>query len=92
LAQSYELTNRAEEDLIELAVHLGQFGVDIGDKMIDKLKSVFQLLSENKLFGRSRDELAPDLRSYVVSPNCGVLYHEARWYCCHPSTSRASQY
>ena len=54
---------RAADDLIELWDYIADDSVTRADAFIDDIDSKFHLLAEQPTLGRSRDELAPGLRS-----------------------------
>lgn len=54
---------RAADDLIELWESIADDSVTRADAFIDGVDAKFHLLAEQPLLGRSRDELAPGLRS-----------------------------
>jgi toxin ParE1/3/4 len=54
---------RAADDLIELWDYIAEDSVTRADAFIDDFNAKFQLLAEQPMLGRSREELAPGLRS-----------------------------
>ncbi len=56
----------AEADLDDLWLFIAQDDPVYADRFIDRIADTSKLLGENPLMGRSRPELAPDLRSFPV--------------------------
>ena len=56
----------AEADLDDLWLFIAQDDPVYADRFIDRIADTCNLLGENPLMGRSRPELAPDLRSFPV--------------------------
>ena len=54
---------RAADDLIELWDYIAEDSVMRADALIDDFDAKFHLLAEQPMLGRSREELAPGLRS-----------------------------
>ena len=52
--------------MLDIAVYLSQFGVDVADRMIVRLEEACATLAEFPGMGRGRDELKPKLRSFPV--------------------------
>ena len=63
----------AESDLDDLWFFIAQDDPFNADHFIDRIADTCNLLAENPLMGRSRPELAPDLRSFPVG-NYMILY------------------
>jgi toxin ParE1/3/4 len=57
---------RAADDLIEIWDYIADDSVTRADLFIDDVDAKFQLLAEQPLLGRSREELAPNLRSFSL--------------------------
>ena|SRR5437867_5063954 len=57
---------RAVDDLIEIWDYIADDNVTRADAFIDDVDAKFQLLAEQPLLGRSREELAPNLRSLPI--------------------------
>lgn len=66
-------TARAEEDLVELWLHIGTDNPNAADKLLDRIGSAFDLLAANPAIGPARPDLAPDLRYFAVR-NYLILY------------------
>jgi len=63
-----ELTELADQDIFEVSVYMAQNrGVAAAQRFIDTINQKFQLLAESARLGRSREELAPGLRSLPFS-------------------------
>ena len=54
----------AADDIAEIWDHIADDSLRAADRWIDQLDEQFALLSSQPLMGRSRDELAPGLRSF----------------------------
>jgi len=54
---------RAADDLIELWDYIAEDSVTRADAFIDEIDSKFHLLAGQPMLGRSREDLAPGLRS-----------------------------
>ena len=57
----------AAADLIDLWVHVARDDVDAADRLLDRIGLVCATLAANPTLGRSREELAPGLRSFPVA-------------------------
>jgi toxin ParE1/3/4 len=68
-------TARAEEDLIEIWLHIATENPGAADKLLDRIDAVFNLLAANPATGPARPDLAPDLRYFVVA-NYLILYRQ----------------
>ena len=68
-------TARAEEDLVEIWLHIGTDNPAAADKLLDRFDSVFGLLAANPALGPARPDLAPELRYFVVR-NYLILYRQ----------------
>lgn len=58
---------RAEEDLDEIWFYIAKDNLAAADKLLDEIGDSCRLLAQDPFIGRSRPELAPDLRSFPVS-------------------------
>jgi toxin ParE1/3/4 len=65
---------RAADDLIEIWEYIADDNLTRADAFIDDLDANFQLLAEQPMLGRSREELAPRLRSF--SHGRYVIFYE----------------
>lgn len=54
----------ASDDIAEIWDHIADDSLRAADRWIDQLDEQFGLLASQPLMGRSRDELAPGLRSF----------------------------
>ena len=57
----------AAADLLELWVHIAREDVAAADRLLDRIDAVCTKLAASPALGRSRDELAPGLRSFPVA-------------------------
>jgi toxin ParE1/3/4 len=55
---------RAADDLIELWEYIADDSVTRADAFIDDVDAKFHLLAEQPMLGRTREKLAPGLRSF----------------------------
>jgi toxin ParE1/3/4 len=60
----YRLTEEADNDLIEIWLHISQDNLESADKFLETLVEKFALLAGQPKIGRARPELAPRLRSF----------------------------
>lgn len=74
---------RAADDLVEIWVHIAEDDVARADAFIDDVDAKFHLLAEQPMLGRSREELAPGLRSLPLDRY--VIFYEVI-----PMASRSS--
>jgi toxin ParE1/3/4 len=65
---------RAADDLIEIWDYIADDSVARADAFIDDADAKFRLLAEQPMLGRSREELAPGLRS--VSFGRYLIFYE----------------
>lgn len=65
---------RAADDLIELWDYIAEDSVTRADAFIDDVDAKFHLLVEQPMLGRSREELAPGLRSLPLGRY--VIFYE----------------
>jgi len=56
----------AEQDLDDIWLNIALDSPSAADRVIDRLTDAEYLLCENPMVGRSREELAPGLRSWPV--------------------------
>ena len=60
----YRLSDEADNDLIEIWLHISQDDLEAADKFLVTLVEKFSLLSGQPKIGRARPELAPRIRSF----------------------------
>ena len=65
---------RAADDLIEIWDYIADDNVARADAFIDEADAQFRLLLEQPLLGRSREELAPGIRSFPLGRY--VIFYE----------------
>ena len=95
MSRSYSLSDLADQDILDIAVYLAQFGVNVADRMIDKLHKKFDLLLDHPTLGRPRDELRSGLRSLAVDRYVVFTFHsmtefESSGYCMEAATSKTN--
>lgn len=56
----------AAADLLELWIHIAREDVAAADRLLDRIDGVCAKLAVSPALGRSREELAPGLRSFPV--------------------------
>lgn len=66
-------TLRAEEDLIEVWMHIARDDPHAADRVLDALERRTMLLARHPEIGRERPDIAPGVR-YLVSGNYLILY------------------
>lgn len=54
----------AAADLLDIWDHIAEDSLDEADRWVDRLEEKLDLLATQPLMGRSREELAPGLRSF----------------------------
>jgi toxin ParE1/3/4 len=64
----------ADDDLLEIAVYIGQDDLEASDRFIDQLTERFELLATQPEMGRLRPELGPRIRSFPVGQY--VVFYE----------------
>lgn len=66
MKKQFRLSNAAEQDLTDIWSYAADYGETTANKLIDQLVKRFLMLSTFQDAGRSREELAPGLRSFPV--------------------------
>jgi toxin ParE1/3/4 len=66
MSRILRITEPAQQDLVEIWSGLEPYGVDIADQCLNTLQKKFLQLQQFPGLGRSREDLAPGLRSVVV--------------------------
>ena len=61
-----ERTAQAEEDLLEIWIYIAQDNPGAADRVLDDIEERFYALANNPLIGRSRPDIAPELRYFSV--------------------------
>lgn len=54
----------AAEDVVDIWGHVAEDSVEQADRWVDELDAKFELLSTQPLIGRTRNEIAANLRSF----------------------------
>ena len=62
-------TPRAQADLLEIWLFMANNGRSAADRLLSRIEEILEMLAQHPLIGRSREELAPDLRSFTVGSN-----------------------
>lgn len=57
-------TPRAELDLLEIWLHIAEDSPSAADRLLESIDQTCHTLAQYPLMGRSRPELAPELRSF----------------------------
>ena len=57
-------TGRAELDLLDIWLYVAEYSVEAAEGLLDSINEKAHMLADSPLAGRSRDELAPGLRSF----------------------------
>ncbi|MCH7638270.1 MAG: type II toxin-antitoxin system RelE/ParE family toxin [Bacteroidetes bacterium] len=65
--EPYDLLPRAQKDFVDLATYASEYNDAARDLITDTLFDCFELLAEYPQIGRSREGLAPGLRSFPVN-------------------------
>jgi toxin ParE1/3/4 len=60
------LSPQARRDLIEIWNYIAEDNESAADKILDRIEDVLRMLKDNPNAGRSRPELAPELRSFPI--------------------------
>ena len=61
---SLRFTQSAENDLLEAWLYVAENSPDAADRMLDQIETEARKLLEQPRLGRSREDLAPNLRSW----------------------------
>lgn len=64
-----ESTPRAQADLIGIWLYTANNNRSAADGLLSRIEEILEMLALHPLIGRSREELAPDLRSFTVGSN-----------------------
>ena len=70
-------TAKAEQDLIEIWLHIAQDNPVAADALLDEIGSACELLADNPGIGPARFDLAPQFRYYIVRKFL-ILYRETK--------------
>ena len=70
-------TAQANSDLLEIWQYIAEDNLAAADELLDKIAGACQKLAANPLIGRSREELAPSLRS-LPAGNYVIFYKPIR--------------
>jgi toxin ParE1/3/4 len=70
---SVRRTATSRRDLIEIWKYVAADNEHAADGLLDHIEAVLGLLAKSPLLGRSREELAPDMRSFPVG-NYVIFY------------------
>jgi len=69
----FELTARAEEDLIDLWLYIAQENPGAADRLLNEIEEKFPLLAANPELGQARPDIAEECRHLPVG-NYLILY------------------
>jgi toxin ParE1/3/4 len=69
----FRISDRARTDIIDIWFYMAADSADSADRLNARFYDEFTTLSRHPLMGRSRPELAPDLRSFPVG-NYVIFY------------------
>jgi toxin ParE1/3/4 len=69
-------TRQAQEDLIDIWLHIAADDPGAADRVLDRLEQAAMNLAENPRMGPARDDIRPGLR-YLVSDTYLILYQLA---------------
>jgi plasmid stabilization system protein ParE len=73
--KSYILSPRAEDDLARIYAYIQQDNPDAAERMLDKLLSACDLLTDNPRIGQYRADLTPlPVRFWLVHPRYFLIY------------------
>ena len=71
----YILSPRAEDDLGRIYAYIRQDNADAAERMLDKLLSACDLLTDNPRIGQYRADLTPlPIRFWLVHPRYFLIY------------------
>ena len=70
-----EITDQAEEDLVEAALFIALDNPDAAFRFIDQVTEQYELLAASPRIGRKRDDLGPGIRSLTFG-NYLIFYQE----------------
>lgn len=73
MSRILRITEPAKQDLEDIWLGLEPFGVELADRCLNELQDKFIQLQKFPGLGRSREDLAPGLRSVVVG-DVVILY------------------
>ncbi len=59
-------TSQAEADLLEIWLFIAEDSIRAADRLLDRFEETFHLIASQPRMGRSRAQLAPELRSFPV--------------------------
>ncbi|MCI0439693.1 MAG: type II toxin-antitoxin system RelE/ParE family toxin [Chloroflexi bacterium] len=66
-------TPEARTDLVQIWLYIAQNSASAADRILDNINRVSELIASQPFMGRSREELAPGLRSFPVG-NYMIFY------------------
>ncbi len=66
MSRILRITEPAKQDLEDIWLGLEPFGVELADRCLDELQQKFLQLQQFLGLGRSREDIAPGLRSVTV--------------------------
>jgi plasmid stabilization system protein ParE len=73
--KSYILSPQAENDLAGIYAYIGRDNIDAAERMLDKLLTACELLTDNPRIGQYRYDLTPiPIRFWLVQPRYFLIY------------------
>jgi len=73
--KSYILSPQAENDLAGIYAYIGRDNIDAAERMLDKLLTACELLTDNPRIGEYRYDLTPiPVRFWLVQPRYFLIY------------------
>lgn len=71
----YVLSEQAEDDLARIYAYIARDNLDAAERMLDKLLSACELLTDNPRIGQYRSDLTPlPVRFWLVHPRYFLIY------------------
>lgn len=67
------ITPRARADLLEIWLYMASNNRSAADRLLARFEEILETLAQHTMIGRTREELAPDLRSFPVGNN--IIYY-----------------
>jgi len=74
--RNFKRTDQAEQDLIEIWLHIARDKPSAAEKLLERIDGACARLAQNPRMGPARPDLAADLRYFVVGAYL-ILYRES---------------